>query len=79
MIKFVINKSGVRELLKSNELQQECRDYAERIQRMAGEGFITEDRNYPERSGAAVRPETEEAYYRNLNDHILEKVMGDVD
>lgn len=73
--KFVLNRDGVKELLKSSELQNECRNLAEKVRAAAGEGYVVEDRNYPERSGAAVYPETTEANFDNLKNNTLEKAF----
>lgn len=74
--KFVLDKGGVRELMKSAAMQQECMQYAGQAAARAGEGFAAETRMYPERSGAAVRAESKEAYYRNLHSNILLKCIG---
>ena len=73
--KVVLDSAGVRELLRSEELQALCMEHANRIQSTAGPGFVAEERNYPERTGAAVRTDSREAYYRNLNDNILLKAV----
>lgn len=74
--KIVLNSSGIREVLKSDEIAEMCREEAEKIRNRAGEGFAVEVRNYPERTGYAVYPETEEAFYRNLNKNTLLKAIG---
>lgn len=72
---FELDTEGVKELLKSEALATECRRYAQGIAARAGEGFVCEDRHYPERTGCAVRPDTDEAYYQNLNDNTLLKAL----
>lgn len=74
-VKIVLNKSGVRELLKSSEMQSACQEQANAIMQRAGDGYVAEARNYPERSGYAVRTDSAEAYYDNLNNNTLLKVM----
>lgn len=73
---FKLNQAGVRELLKSSEAQSICREHAARIQSSAGENYEISDRNYPERSGVAVRPANAEGYYDNLRNNTLLKAVG---
>lgn len=72
--KFVLNRKGVREVLKSPQIAAACMERARSMQQAAGEGYVAEERNYPERKGAAVYPATREAYYDNLENNTLEKV-----
>lgn len=74
--KFILDKNGVRELLKSAELQAECLKYASGIQGRAGGGYAVEARNYPERAGAVVKCETKESIRDNLKNNTLLKAVG---
>lgn len=74
--KLELNREGVKELLKSDETLEMCREYAERVQLAAGDGYEMENRSYPERSGAAVFPVTEEAGMDNLRNNTLLKALG---
>lgn len=74
--KIKLNGKGVRALLRSAEMQQICMEHANAVQQRAGEGYVVEKRNYPERSGAAVRPDNAEAYYDNLHHNTLLKALG---
>lgn len=67
--------SGFDEVRKSDGVKQACREQASRIQARAGEGYVVEDRNYPSRSGAAVRPDTPEAYRDNSENNTLLKLI----
>ena len=75
-VKFELNKAGVRELLKSTEAGSICMEYANQVQSRAGEGYIVESRRYPERTGAAVYPETYKAVRDNLKNNTLLKSLG---
>ena len=78
-VKFELDRAGVRELLKSPEMQQECMRYASAtLQRASGsaDGYVVESRNYPERSGAAVRADTYEARKDNYDNNTLLKALG---
>lgn len=77
--KFVINSEGVRDLLKSPKLTKMCMDKASSIAESAnsmsfGGGYVAGERRYPERTGAAVYPSTDEAAIDNLQNNTLEKV-----
>ncbi len=70
-VKVVLNKAGVRELLKDPGVGSFCLQKAREVQMRAGENFEAEARNYPERTGAAVHPANAEGYYDNLNNNTL--------
>lgn len=75
-VKITLNTSGVKELLKSEELAEMCREYAERGRAIAGDGYVVEKRTYPERTGYAVRPDSDRAVWDNYHHNTLEKVRG---
>ena len=74
-VRFELNPAGVRELLKSAGIEAECLSYAQNVQQAAGDGYVAEARHYPERSGAAVYPGTDEAHKDNLDNNTLEKAI----
>lgn len=78
-VRFELNRAGVRELLKSAGAQSECMKYASaalgRASASSG-GYVVEPRNYPERSGAAVRADTYEARKDNYDNNTLLKALG---
>lgn len=74
MIKFKLNRSGVRNMLKWDSVADECMSYAQRMQAMAGPGYEVERKEYPERVGAVLYTATKEAYQDNLDNNTLEKV-----
>lgn len=77
-IDFKLNSAGVRELLKSPEMQQECMRHASATLAAAlgsSDGYVAEPRNYPERSGAAVRADTYEARKDNYDNNTLLKSL----
>lgn len=74
-MKFKLNSAGVKELLKSDAMKAICRERASGIQARCGPGYVVEDRNYPERSGAAVRVDSYEAYRDNLENNTLLKAV----
>ena len=77
-LKVKLMKRGVRALLKSDEVKGACMDLAAKMQAQAGPGYEVEERNYPERSGAAVFTGDADAFYDNLTNNTLEKVRRSV-
>lgn len=75
MIKFKLNKAGVRELLKSPEIAAECGKHATDTAAAAGEGYVVEPRNYKDRSGYAVYPDTFKARRDNFDNNTLLKSL----
>ena len=78
MLKFKLNSAGVRAILKSEEMYNECEGYAAKIQESAGEGYEVRRRDYPERTSAGVYPSTKKANRDNLKNNTLEKALRSV-
>jgi len=74
-VRFKLNKAGVRELLKSPGIVSECRKHADATAAAAGDGYTVEQRNYPERSGFAVRADTFKARRDNMDNNTLLKAL----
>lgn len=74
--RLVLDKNGVREMLKSAELQAECMQYASEIAGRAGTGYEAQTRSYPNRNAAAVVPVTDEAVRDILKNNTLLKAVG---
>lgn len=75
-VKIKLNSAGIRELLKSQAMADECMTVARGIQQRAGEGYEVQSRNYPERTGAAVVAVTKEAIQDNLDNNTLLRALG---
>lgn len=75
-VQIVLNSAGVRELLKSDAIAAACKEQADAVAARAGDGYIVEQRNYPERTGYAVTAETDEARRDNYNHNTLLKALG---
>lgn len=74
--KFTLNKAGVRELMKSREMEEITKGFADDIQRNAGEGYeITHSVGYS-RNTFTVSAETIQAKRDNLDNNTLEKALG---
>lgn len=75
MVKIKLNGKGVRELLKSEEIQNECIRLASEVQSRAGEHYQVESRHYPERNGAAVFPADVPGNIDNMKNNTLLKAL----
>lgn len=62
-------------MLKSAGAANVCMGYASSIANAAGDGYKAEARKYPERTGAAVYPETPKAIRDNLKNNTLLRAM----
>lgn len=74
-MKFKVDKKGIRELLKSDGIAGECEKKAALVANTAGDGYVQEKRNYPERTGYAVFPNEIKAVIDNQNHNTLEKAL----
>ena len=75
MVKIKLNGKGVRELLKSEEIHNECIRLASEVQSRAGEHYQVESRHYPERNGAAVFPADVPGNIDNMKNNTLLKAL----
>lgn len=75
MAKIVLNSQGVRELLKSEEILNQCIELGSEIQSRAGEHYQMETRHYPERNGVAVFPADIQGNRDNLKNNTLLKAL----
>lgn len=71
-----LNSDGVKELLKSSEIQAECMKQAETVQAGLGDGYEVSEKYYPERSGAIIRAVSTAAKKENSEDNSLLKGLG---
>lgn len=73
LIRFELNREGVRELLRSQEMQDVLVEYAQQISDRAGDGYdVFVGQN---RANVTVETTTEEAYGDNLDNNTLEKAV----
>lgn len=75
--KFELNREGVRELLRSPEMMEICKEYADRAQASLGDGYEVSTYTGTNRVNAMVAAESYEAKKENLEDNtILKAVFG---
>lgn len=76
-VKFQLNRAGVRELMKSPEMMEVCRNYAESAVNRLGDGYETSTYVGKNRVNAEVKAVTYQAAADNLrNNSILKAVQG---
>lgn len=75
LLKFKLNKKGVRELLRSQEMQNVLEGFADPKVQSAGDGYAAEVHVGKNRAYVNIYPDTKEAYFDNLENNTLEKVI----
>ena len=75
-VKFVLNRAGVRELLRSQEAMNVCRTYADAVRNRAGEGYEVSTYVGTNRVNASVYAATYEARKDNYENNTLLKARG---
>lgn len=76
-VKIELNESGVRELLRSQEMKEICEGYANKALGRLGNGHITKTVMWPERVTTTIHAESYKAKKENLeNNTILKALKG---
>lgn len=75
-VEFIVHKNGVKDLLKSQEVQDMLAAKAAIIAARAGDGFTSGVRIGTDRARAYVLPETYAARRRQAKHHLLEHAVG---
>lgn len=75
-VEFVIHKNGVKDLLKSQEVQDMLATKAALIAARAGDGFTSGVRVGTDRARAYILPETYKARKSQARNHVLERAVG---
>ena len=74
MMKFVLNRAGVRELLKSSEMAGAVREAGKRVQANAGDGYSM-NVQMKNRAVCRVYAYTREAVRQNYRNNTLLKAL----
>lgn len=72
-VKIELNKKGVRQLLRSQEMKQICEEHAEAIRGRCGEGYEVSTYTGTNRVNASVYTATYEARKDNSDNNTLLK------
>lgn len=74
-VRVELNREGVRELLKSKEVEKMCMDYAESAVTRLGDGYEADTRHYPERTASIVVAKTYQAQKDNMKNNSILKAL----
>ncbi|MFR3919376.1 MAG: hypothetical protein ACLTX1_11745 [Hominenteromicrobium sp.] len=75
-VKIKLNSSGIRQLLKSEEMGQMLKQQAEQVRARCGSGYSTDLYQASSRVIAGVFAETAEAAKQNSRENTLLKALG---
>ena len=75
-VKIELNSSGIRQLLKSEEMGQMLKQQAEQVRARCGSGYSTDLYQASSRVIAGVSAETAEAAKQNSRENTLLKALG---
>lgn len=75
-VKIELNSSGIRQLLKSEELGQMLKQQAEQVRARCGSGYSTDLYQASSRVIAGLFAETAEAAKQNSRENTLLKALG---
>lgn len=76
--RFELNSAGVRELLKSAEMQGKVNEVGQQILDACGDGYEVKHNVGRTRATCTVHPATAKAYYSNRKHKTLQKALGRV-
>lgn len=75
-VKFELNSAGVVELMKSQEMMDVCKAYADAVRDRAGDGFAVNTMVGQNRVHAMVYATTAKATALNYRENTLLKALG---
>lgn len=74
-VKIALNSAGVRELLKSPELEGVLQEHAQRIAASCGDGYASDSKQMPGRVIASVYTDTDAAIRDNLKNNTILRAL----
>lgn len=75
---FHLDRSGVRQLMQSDEMLQIVSDLGQQVLNQCGEGYEIKNGIGETRAGSTVRVSTPKAYYSNRKHKTLQKALGGI-
>lgn len=75
-VKFVLNRAGVRELMKSDEMEAVCQEYADRALQQLGDGYTTSAFKGRNRVNVEIAAESIKAKRQNSKHNSILKALG---
>lgn len=74
-VRIKLNSGGVRELLKSEEVEKMCMDFANSAVAKLGNSYAADVRRYPERTASIVLARSYEAKNDNVDNNTILKAL----
>jgi len=74
-VKVVLNRQGVKDMLKSDEMMAICKEYADGVAERAGDGYEVSTYNGRTRVNAQIAPKTVQAIRDNMKNNTLLKAV----
>lgn len=74
--RIVLNRKGVRELLRSQEMMNICSSYGHKAVQKLGEGYEVSNHVGKNRVNSSVRTVTAEAVRENMKNNTILKAVG---
>lgn len=74
-VKIVLNRAGVRELLRSGEMQAICTGHARRALQQLGDGYEVSEHTGENRVNAEVAAVSYQARRENLKNNMILKAL----
>lgn len=77
-VKFKLDEEGVKKLLKSQDVANECKKHADKVYARVSSvpGYKLESRQYPERNGYAIFADEQPAIKDNYENNSLLKSLA---
>ncbi len=75
-VKIVLNSAGVRELLRSEEIQAACTQEAMKIKQRLGKGYAVSSHRGKNRVNASIYTKDPRAKADNLKNNTVLKALG---
>ena len=75
MVKFELNREGVRELMRSPEMMAICKEYADKAQAQLGDGYTVTTHTGRTRVNASVGAESHKARQENSDTNSILKAV----
>ena len=75
-VEIKLESAGVRELLRSEEMQDICTKHANAVRKKLGKGYAISSYTGKNRVNASILAETEEAYREQLENNSILKAIG---
>lgn len=75
-VKIILNRSGVRELLRSDEAKEVCKSYADKAVSKLGSGYEVSTYTGKNRVNASVKAESVKAKQENAKTNSILKAVG---